>query len=440
MDNNFKKKLNLVFDYLTINGCKSATKEGDYHNMSFHESNEVFYCNSKASPGNIRLPLSISKDLEILLDENQKDFDYFGDDPYNFELSIIPSERRIEFYEHWSDLIVGESSSMAVSADEDEDVKTIITEMCTIHEICRGDITYDFTGGGDSGYIDDTGRSAFDGNVSLGDDAEDLFLRLLNYNFSGWEINEGSQGDCVIDMDMETMTVNVEVNEDVAKSDLAWSYTSPDESSDLKEEMKKVIREPNPKFSDDDDIMLLSFKKVLDNLFFNGIDIDYTIRNIRDEYLDINFTIDINKTLTKSENYDQDYVNAIYNLEEIIDKAETYTGLKNKVKIYYGFDYINTDSLDFATTDVEKELKSKLISDYGFTEEKIEENNIWVDIYYSEENTPYVRLEIGISELDTDKMSEKSFEGLVYSILANDKYSILHELVDDDYVEFWINH
>ena len=86
------------------------------------------------------------------------------------------------------------------------------------------------------------------------------------------------------------------------------------------------------------------------------------------------------------------------------------------------------------------ELKSKLISDYGFTEEKIEENNIWVNIYYNEENTPYIRLEVGIDELDTDKMSEESFEELVYSILANDKYSILHELVNGDYVEFWINY
>lgn len=58
----------------------------------------------------------------------------------------------------------------------------------------------DFSGGGDDGYIDDF-IVVGDQEITLSDEINDMLFSILSNNFSGWEINEGSNGNFVFDTD-----------------------------------------------------------------------------------------------------------------------------------------------------------------------------------------------------------------------------------------------
>jgi hypothetical protein len=66
MDADLKKKLLLIFDYLKLNGCHYAEKEGDYYSMNFHDQNSNWGCvSSNYRLGMVRLPLDITQELEV---------------------------------------------------------------------------------------------------------------------------------------------------------------------------------------------------------------------------------------------------------------------------------------------------------------------------------------------------------------------------------------
>jgi hypothetical protein len=229
MDANIKKKLLLVFEYLKLNGCHYAEKEGDFYNMSFYDQNNQWWCVSQKSRGVLRLPIDIVGEIEELIDENQKDFDGFGEDPYSFEARLYPDTKKISVFELYSEYLTEDTRTITVDTEEEPEVKEIIDHYCKKEEICRGNITFQFHGGGDSGYIEDGGNSDFDGETKLYGPAEDMFYRMLR-DFPGWEINEGSQGQCIIDMDLEQMQLDFNQNYEESKEDEIWSMSLEDES------------------------------------------------------------------------------------------------------------------------------------------------------------------------------------------------------------------
>ena len=64
--------------------------------------------------------------------------------------------------------------------------------------------------------------SDFNGSVDMSSEAEDMFYRMLR-DFPGWEINEGSQGQCIIDMDLEQMQLDFNENYEEQKVDEIWT-------------------------------------------------------------------------------------------------------------------------------------------------------------------------------------------------------------------------
>ena len=103
MDADLKKKLLLIFDYLKVNGCHYAEKEGDYYSMNFHDQNSHWFCVSNQTRGNVRLPLDITQELEVLIDNHQNEFDSNSDDPYGFEVRLYPDTKTISVYDQYSE-------------------------------------------------------------------------------------------------------------------------------------------------------------------------------------------------------------------------------------------------------------------------------------------------------------------------------------------------
>lgn len=67
-----------------------------------------------------------------------------------------------------------------------------------------------FNGSGDSGYIDEFIMD--DISISIPDDVMTILYDLLNNTLAGWEINEGSQGDFLFDLEEKVLELSVEEN------------------------------------------------------------------------------------------------------------------------------------------------------------------------------------------------------------------------------------
>jgi hypothetical protein len=77
----------------------------------------------------------------------------------------------------------------------------------------------DYSGGGDSGYLE----SSFDGGGRVPKEVEDWCYRVLEDNYGGWEINEGSQGYFLFNVTNRTIELEHTYNEEVEKSDTIFS-------------------------------------------------------------------------------------------------------------------------------------------------------------------------------------------------------------------------
>jgi hypothetical protein len=71
-------------------------------------------------------------------------------------------------------------------------------------------LTIDYSGGGDSGYLEDS----FNSGDSVPAVVSDFCYNMLENRYGGWEINEGSQGNFEIDLDNKEITLNHTYNID----------------------------------------------------------------------------------------------------------------------------------------------------------------------------------------------------------------------------------
>ena len=431
MDAVLKKKLLLVFDYLKVNGCQYAEKEGDFYGMSFHDQNNQWSCVSQKSRNVLRIPLDIIDDIEELIDKHQKDFDSFGEDPYGFEARLFPDSKTISIFEVYSEYLTEDTHTMTVDTEEEPEVKEIIDHYCKKEEICRGNIIFDFYGGGDSGYIEDVGNSDFDGETKLYEPAEDMFYRMLR-NFNGWEINEGSQGQCIVDMDLEEMQLNYNENYEEQRVDEIWSMSLEDEINEDREKVQVTPRSVDVK---NEDTMLSSVEKLLQVLYFDGLDITYDLRRIPHhhdkDYISLDIDIDVSRIMSRHENFDEKYIDVVFDLESVIDTVEKYLGLSNQ--IYIGINYINHDFLDNEALDATKELEQELKKS-DFTTEQV--NDALINVYYREDDYPFMKVEALGQDIPDERI--ELFEDTVWDIVK--KYEHLMELISERELDWWINY
>ncbi len=209
MDTQLKKYLEVFSKYMETKGCKVAEWSGDYYKMNLYDNNPV--CISGNMNSRLKNPLDLLPLLEKYLDENKKYFDYEGEDPYSIEIEFDREDMTLRVFETFSEYGSEETSGLSEDAEDNEQAKEIIEYFCKELEMCRGEIRFDFSGGGDSGYIDSTGTSDFFGSVEMPSPFEDFFYGMLS-NFSGWEINEGSSGTFIIDMDLEVIELHFSWN------------------------------------------------------------------------------------------------------------------------------------------------------------------------------------------------------------------------------------
>jgi hypothetical protein len=152
--------------------------------------------------------------IDAWLAENEKEIwdNQEGEDPWGLEVVIDATNRTITVFEQYTEYEVGDVEQTTIEAEYDEDLKKIITHYCEKEELCRGQINWNFNGGGDSGYIEDEGQADFkSGFIRMAPGLEDMMYGMLS-DYGGWEINEGSSGTFTLDLDSEELFLNFQWN------------------------------------------------------------------------------------------------------------------------------------------------------------------------------------------------------------------------------------
>jgi hypothetical protein len=94
--------------------------------------------------------------------------------------------------------------------EENESLKEVFDVLEDDPEIQDRILTIDYSGGGDSGYLEDS----FNNGDSVPAVVSDFCYNMLENRFGGWEINEGSQGHFEIDLDKKEISLNHTYNID----------------------------------------------------------------------------------------------------------------------------------------------------------------------------------------------------------------------------------
>ncbi len=94
--------------------------------------------------------------------------------------------------------------------EENESLKEVFDVLEDDPEIQDRILTIDYSGGGDSGYLEDS----FNNGDSVPAVVSDFCYNMLENRFVGWEINEGSQGHFEIDLDKKEISLNHTYNID----------------------------------------------------------------------------------------------------------------------------------------------------------------------------------------------------------------------------------
>ena len=218
-----KQYLRRISNYLGSMGMQDGNIEIDMDNQEEFDYDNVDwdYITHFTNNYNADIPsglIPILQKIMMYCDNNNliKEPDYDDMNYQRLEYDIDVDSKKISFTRWWSFYTRGEGSSVTW---EDEQGKSLfehweesgVLEDLTIPD--DGILIVTYNGSGDSGYLESSFNETGDGVPAA---IEDWCYRELSDNYSGWEINEGSDGQFIFnfhDMTIELVhTENIEDN------------------------------------------------------------------------------------------------------------------------------------------------------------------------------------------------------------------------------------
>ena len=213
VDKKLKTLLNILNPFFSKMDCE-ITFDVDGYSHQVHGGNYV-YCDG----GRVALPVDISKELDNFMESISSSLDQEIDDSevYRYEIKINPENRTLEVIAHYT--VYGQ--------DGPYEAEMVAQESCDIFKDggAIDTVHFDFSGGGDSGYVEDNGIDAEGNPQNLFKKAEDDCYSILE-NFGGWEINEGSSGFLVFHVNKGKLTLEFTWNTEEVGEELqgTWTY------------------------------------------------------------------------------------------------------------------------------------------------------------------------------------------------------------------------
>ena len=217
-----KVVLNLFNNYLEKVGCDKATFSLNAWELKIND--KWFYCGEK---GRLYPPIPMDKFIEDYMDflkgtGNLQEFSDDGDQEYyGYEFIVLRESRKVKVMGEYSAYIEGDSHDGFLDTDEiPENILRFLEELDNSghHEfevVC--------TGAGDSGFVEDDGRTRKDDNYKTPSEVENYCYELLE-QFPGWEINEGSHSEFYFDGPKRAVSFKFTYNEEVSRTELVHEF------------------------------------------------------------------------------------------------------------------------------------------------------------------------------------------------------------------------
>lgn len=172
---------------------------------------------------------TIPEELYPILKKVIKYVDYLDNlnienDMINYQLISIRIHSRDNIIDVNHELFYyGRGNSQTIEYDSDDDKerfdKWMDEDLRLIEVPSDGILKLEYTGGGDSGYIENHFDPGTDGVPAL---IEDWCYQQLENNFGGWEINEGSDGAFIFDFNTSTVTLDHTYNTEEQQIDTLY--------------------------------------------------------------------------------------------------------------------------------------------------------------------------------------------------------------------------
>ena len=220
-----KVVLNIFQKYLELNRCSVAIFDLDAYDLRL-SSGDKFYCDSQW----LNSPIPIDKFIEDFMDvlKGKDELDTWVDTPdggdteiYSYTFEINPVDRMVRIHGNYSYYAEGELEKNYY--DTNELPEDIIGFLNTLSEEGHGELEIDFQGSGDSGWVEEDGRTRKEDNYKIPDVVENYCYELLN-KYPGWEINEGSQGKFYFDSSKIMVSFEFQYNEEISDRELSYQF------------------------------------------------------------------------------------------------------------------------------------------------------------------------------------------------------------------------
>lgn len=223
--NQLKVVLNIFQKFLELNKCSKAIFELDSYDLKMQNGNK-FLCDYKWTNSPIPIDRIIEDFMDVLHGKQELDNIVYTpaggeSEVYNYSFFVIPENRMVEIYGDYSYYTGGDEEKNFY--DTDELPEDIIGFLNTLREEGHGELEVDFSGAGDSGWVEEDGRTRKEDNYKIPDVVENYCYELLN-KYPGWEINEGSQGQFYFDSLKMTVSFDFQYNEEINDRELMFHF------------------------------------------------------------------------------------------------------------------------------------------------------------------------------------------------------------------------
>jgi hypothetical protein len=153
-------------------------------------------------------------DLEQFSEDGDHEF-------YGYEFIVLRENRKVKIMGEYSTYVEGDTHDGFL--DTDELPENILKFLEELDESGHGEFEVMCTGGGDSGFVEDDGRTRKDDNYKTPSDVENYCYQLLE-QFPGWEINEGSQSEFYFDGRKRAVSFKFTYNEEENRTELVYEF------------------------------------------------------------------------------------------------------------------------------------------------------------------------------------------------------------------------
>jgi hypothetical protein len=214
-----KKYLRSVSNYLKSLGVSTGNIEFDVESgWDTVDMNELTHFSNRygaeVPEGLIKI---LKKIIDYVVENDLAGHDIHEDSSWmRGEIDIDGDRQEITASEYWTEY--GTHDEITNTFEDEPEIFSELKELFKDGNVPEK-LEVRFDGGGDSGYI----NSLFENTkITVPAGIEDYCYTLLENNFGGWEINEGSQGNFIFYLKDEIVELNFSENTEIGKTNTLY--------------------------------------------------------------------------------------------------------------------------------------------------------------------------------------------------------------------------